>query len=427
VGATTLGYFEVVASRVRHAFTSGGIVGEMGEPGNLRVTGVAEGCSSAGWDAHAPGYEISFNGCHAVGCRSYGISIRCKRGHVNGGVIDGCMGGVWLFDNWGGNRIRNLVISNTRVVLDTSGTPGQGINVTAAGSDLTIANCDIRDTFRNAIRFGADITDVRIVDNRFHNWGIGDVSGERAGVRMINAATNIKVQNNTITDNSGISTINRPFIYGTVSGTGNLVQSNFLYDSIPLIQSIAAPYWTSGMNIFSDSMDYARFKTSAATEFMSTRLNGDVNNRLSMQTDGKIQWGNGTATPDVTISRVLAGVLGVTATELRSIPNAATDAIFRSNVSGEAQSRIKISGNGQIDWGDGTSAIDTTLRRSSANVLKTDDRFEATDSVTIKAKAGAPVDADFASTPANGTLAVDTTNNKLYVRIGGVWRGVTVT
>jgi hypothetical protein len=60
-------------------------------------------------------------------------------------------------------------------------------------------------------------------------------------------------------------------------------------------------------------------------------------------------------------------------------------------------------------------------------VLKTDDRFEATDSVTIKAKAGAPVDADFASTPANGTLAVDTTNNKLYVRIGGVWRGVTVT
>lgn len=427
VGATTLGYFEVVATRVRHAFTSGGINGQMGEAGNLSVTGVAEGCTSAGWDAHAPGYEISFNNCQAIGCRSYGMSVRCKRGHVNGGVVDGCMGGVWLFDNWGGNRIRNVVISNTRVLTDTSGTPGMGINITANGSDLVIANCDIRDTYRNAIRFGADVSDVRIVDNRFHNWGMGDISGERAGVRMINDATNIKVQNNTITDDSGISPINRPFIYGTVSGTGNLVQGNFLYNNIPLIQATAIPYWTSGMNVYGDSMDYARFKSSVAAEFLSTRLSGDVNNRISMQTDGRIQWGNGTAAPDATLSRVQAGVLGFTATEIRSIPNAATDSIMRSNVNGEAQSRVKISGNGQIDWGDGTNAIDTTLRRSSANVLKTDDRFEATDSVTIKAKAGIPTDADFASTPANGTIAVDTTNNRLYVRIGGLWRSVAVT
>lgn len=426
VGATTLGYFEIVASRVRHAFTSGGIAGEAGEPGNLSVTGVAEGCTSAGWDAHAPGYEIAFNNCQAIGCRSYGISVRCKRGHVNGGLIDGCMGGIWLFDNWGGNRIRNVAISNTRVLGDTSGTPGQGINVTSDGSDLVIANCDIRDTYRNAIRFGANVSDVRIVDNRFHNWGTGDVSGERAGVRMINDAVNIKVHNNTVTDNLAIGTINRPFIYGTVSGSGNLVQNNFLYNSIPLIQTSAAPFWTSGMNIYADSMDYARFKSSTAAEFLSTRLNGDVNNRISMQTDGKIQWGNGTATPDTTISRVQAGVLGMTATELRSIPNAATDAIMRCNVTSEAQSRMKISGSGQIDWGDGTNAIDTTLRRSSANVLKTDDRFEATDSITIKAKAGAPTDADFASTPTNGTLAVDTTNNRLYIRIGGLWKSVIV-
>jgi hypothetical protein len=41
--------------------------------------------------------------------------------------------------------------------------------------------------------------------------------------------------------------------------------------------------------------------------------------------------------------------------------------------------------------------------------------------------AGAPTDASFAHTPLNGTLAVDTTNNRLYVRVGGVWKFAALT
>jgi hypothetical protein len=41
-------------------------------------------------------------------------------------------------------------------------------------------------------------------------------------------------------------------------------------------------------------------------------------------------------------------------------------------------------------------------------------------------KAGVPVDADFTS-PVDGMLAVDTSANKIMVRIGGVWKGVVVT
>jgi hypothetical protein len=45
----------------------------------------------------------------------------------------------------------------------------------------------------------------------------------------------------------------------------------------------------------------------------------------------------------------------------------------------------------------------------------------------IKQVAGAVSDASFTRTPLNGTLAVDTTNNRLYVRVGGVWRYTALT
>lgn len=53
--------------------------------------------------------------------------------------------------------------------------------------------------------------------------------------------------------------------------------------------------------------------------------------------------------------------------------------------------------------------------------------IKALDGVSTLVKAGAPVDGDFGAAPPNGTLAVDSTNNKIYVRIGGTWKGVVVT
>lgn len=68
------------------------------------------------------------------------------------------------------------------------------------------------------------------------------------------------------------------------------------------------------------------------------------------------------------------------------------------------------------------TAQDTNLYRAAANQLKTDDTLIALDGITTKIKAGIPADTDFATTPPDGTMAVDTTNSKLYVRIGGVWK-----
>ena len=46
-------------------------------------------------------------------------------------------------------------------------------------------------------------------------------------------------------------------------------------------------------------------------------------------------------------------------------------------------------------------------------------------SIVIKTKAGVPADADFAQ-PVDGMMALDTTNNRLYVRSGAIWKFVGV-
>lgn len=102
----------------------------------------------------------------------------------------------------------------------------------------------------------------------------------------------------------------------------------------------------------------------------------------------------------------------------------ATTTAFSAKVNGDGVDRIVVQGDGQINFGDGAVAQDVNLYRASADVLKTDDRIEAVDSITIKTKAGVPVDGDFAQTPPDGTLVLDTTGPTLYARSGGTWQAV---
>ena len=69
---------------------------------------------------------------------------------------------------------------------------------------------------------------------------------------------------------------------------------------------------------------------------------------------------------------------------------------------------------------------DTNLYRSAANVLKTDDQFHAVGGITTMTKAGAPSDAD-TTLDADGTIVLDTTNHRLYVRSGAAWKYAALT
>lgn len=95
----------------------------------------------------------------------------------------------------------------------------------------------------------------------------------------------------------------------------------------------------------------------------------------------------------------------------------AASSALAAKVSGDANDRVSIDAGGTINWGTGSAVADTNLYRSGVNILKTDDIFQAAMGVITATSAGAPV-----SALADGALGVDTTNNALYFRSGGVWR-----
>jgi hypothetical protein len=86
-------------------------------------------------------------------------------------------------------------------------------------------------------------------------------------------------------------------------------------------------------------------------------------------------------------------------------------------VSGESNARIVVDAGGKITWGTGAATGDVTLYRSAANILKTDDAFEATLGLVNLTTAGTP-----SASSADGTVAVDTTNHKIFFRSGSSWR-----
>lgn len=95
-------------------------------------------------------------------------------------------------------------------------------------------------------------------------------------------------------------------------------------------------------------------------ESIFIQKSGESNRRLQVLGDGKIQWADGTNTPDINLYRASAGIL-------------------------KTNGSIQMVGNVYVDIGGvggGTgvyfgSGIDVNLYRSAADVLKTDDQFQA--------------------------------------------------
>ena len=98
---------------------------------------------------------------------------------------------------------------------------------------------------------------------------------------------------------------------------------------------------------------------------------------------------------------------------------AASSEALRTKVCGDSNARITVDAGGKLTWGSGSATGDTTLYRSAANTLKTDDAFQATLGVINLTSSGAP-----SASSADGTLAIDTSNHKFYFRSGSSWRSI---
>ena len=107
---------------------------------------------------------------------------------------------------------------------------------------------------------------------------------------------------------------------------------------------------------------------------------------------------------------------GISVDELASVSSQAVGV----RVDGDSEPRVKIDAGGKITWSSGSTAGDVTLYRSAANTLKTDDAVDAsTAGVVNLVTAGEPTGA-----AANGTIAIDTTNNKFYFRSSSEWQEI---
>jgi hypothetical protein len=104
------------------------------------------------------------------------------------------------------------------------------------------------------------------------------------------------------------------------------------------------------------------------------------------------------------------------------------DEILNSQITTESYRRFVITADGYIAWGPGSADLDTRLYRASSGLLAlgTGNGLRVPGAVRTFVKAGAPTDSDIPS-PEDGAIVVDSANNRLWVRVGGVWKYVSLT
>lgn len=86
----------------------------------------------------------------------------------------------------------------------------------------------------------------------------------------------------------------------------------------------------------------------------------------------------------------------------------------------------RIDGDAVLTGAAGSRQVREGLQSDNSMGRKAGSAFVLGESPVGKVKAGVPADADYVFPPPDGTLQIDSTNNRLYVRIGGVWRSVGV-
>ncbi|MEX0990766.1 MAG: hypothetical protein WD004_00645 [Actinomycetota bacterium] len=102
--------------------------------------------------------------------------------------------------------------------------------------------------------------------------------------------------------------------------------------------------------------------------------------------------------------------------------------IIRLGKGGEEHYRVGLHYD-QMRFGPGGSVggWDTNLYRFTDNVLQTDDQLRAEDGIKTKTTSGPVSDGSFTAAPRNGTIAVDESGSKLWVRVNDTWKSVDLT
>lgn len=175
-------------------------------------------------------------------------------------------------------------------------------------------------------------------------------------------------------------------VTGALVGTTNTQTLSNKTLSSPTIASGALSGTFTGSPQFSGATEFTGNPVfqgaTAADTAASVRVAADANARLALRADGALVFGSGSAAGDATLSRANAGTLAtsgglnvggqVNSGLVHAGVTNTTDSALQAYLTGDANSRFNVGGDGKIGWGPGVTTRDTNLYRTGVGALKTD-------------------------------------------------------
>lgn len=188
------------------------------------------------------------------------------------------------------------------------------------------------------------------------------------------------------------------YIIRVLNGVGNTVLDSLNDVTITSAADDNILQYDSGTSQWVNSSVLDQTVAATTTDAYTIKVSGDSQKRFIVNGNGLIEWGSGSGATDFTLGRGGAGFADTNG-YIRSIQGSAA-AAFVGAVTGDSNNRMAIYTDGKYEWGSGSATRDTNLYRSAADTLKTDDALIVTGAFSV---GSGPVQIDPAS-PATGHL-----------------------
>jgi hypothetical protein len=114
----------------------------------------------------------------------------------------------------------------------------------------------------------------------------------------------------------------------------------------------------------------------ASVVIFNVRVAGDAQPRFQIQADGRVRWGDGTNPTDTSLVRTGAAALH-TDNEFNVARTNVGDTALSTQITTDPVARLTVRADGEHQWGDGQGAADVILKRSAPGILSTGGTFNS--------------------------------------------------